>query len=342
MARKTFMDSITSPELLSQVNPENKQLKLDFLDYLKSMKRSPGTISGYSNDLDIFFVWVLQNANNKLFTDITKRELVRFQNWLTVDHQNSPARVRRIKSSLSSMSNYIENILDTEDEFKNFRSIVRKIESPALQPVREKTVLDDDQVENLLNILTEKKQYDKACAVALAMFSGRRKAEIVRFRVSDFAEDKIVCDGALYKSSPIQTKGRSGGKFIPCYVLKRDFQPYLDNWMKYREEKGIVSEWLFPDKNNPNEQLKISTLNSWTKVFSKMLNVDWYWHLCRHRWTTYLVRAGLPDSVIAEIVGWSDVSLVATYTDIEAEERIGMYFGDGGIKKQEAKTLSDI
>ena len=36
MPRKTKQNDITSPELLSQVNPDNMRLKHDFLDYLRS------------------------------------------------------------------------------------------------------------------------------------------------------------------------------------------------------------------------------------------------------------------------------------------------------------------
>jgi len=53
------MNTLTSPELIAQINPENVRLKNDFLDYLKSLQRSQGTIVGYSNDLDIFFVFCL-------------------------------------------------------------------------------------------------------------------------------------------------------------------------------------------------------------------------------------------------------------------------------------------
>lgn len=332
MGRKTKMNrGLTTPEKLAKVNPNNMQLKADFLDYLKSVQRSPLTIRGYDNDLDIFFCWVLENADNKDFTKITKRELVRFQNWLCGDNENGSARVRRIKSAISSLSNYIEAILDTDEEFKDFRSIVRKIENPALQPVREKTVLTDEQVELLLNTLTEKEQYEKACLVALEMFSGRRKAELPRFKVSDFDDGHIVCDGALYKSSPIKTKGRALGKYIPCYTLVKDFKPYLDRWMKYREENGIESEWLLPDPNKPSEQLSISTLNSWSESFSAILGVPFYHHCARHRYCTYLVRAGIPEGVIAEIVGWESTELVKTYTDIDADEQIGAYFKGGEI-----------
>lgn len=327
------MNSITSPELLAQVNPENTELLKEFLDYLRSTQHSEMTVRGYENDIQIAWVWCLQYNGNKFYVDWSKRNVVAYQNWLLNNNENSPARIRRLKAALSSLGNYVENILD--DEYPNYRNIINKIESPALQPVRTKTVLEDAQVEDLLAKLLEAEQYEKACIVALAMFSGRRKSELVRFRVSDFDDDHLVCDGALYKSDPIKTKGMSGGKYIHCYVLAKDFRPYLDKWMEYRKEHNIDSEWLFFDHLNPSEQLAVSTLNSWAKQFSRILDVDFYWHSCRHRYTTYLVRAGLPDSVIAEIVGWADVSLVGVYTDIDADEQIGMWFKDGEIAAPE-------
>ncbi len=143
----------------------------------------------------------------QVFPKISKRDYAAYQHWLINENGNSPARVRRLKSAISSLSNYVENILDDEDEFKGFRSTVRKIENPAMQQVRKKTVWSDEALDKLLDDLLASGQNKKACAVALAMCSGRRKAELCRFRVDDFKDDNLVCGGALYKTSePIQTK----------------------------------------------------------------------------------------------------------------------------------------
>lgn len=342
MSRKTIINSITSPELIAQINPDNARLKDDFLEYLKSVQRSPGTIAGYRNDLEIFFVWVLQNAKNKFFVDVSKRDLVAFQNWMINENKNSPSRVRRIKAAISSLSNFVENILDDEPEFRGFRSIVRKIENPALQPVREKTVWEDDELEELLDKLVEKKAYDRACYLALAMYSGRRKSELCRFRVSDFDDDKLVCDGALYKSSPIKTKGRSGGKFIPCYTLAKKFKPYLQMWLDERKSIGLESEWLFPLKANPAEHIGVATANSWANAFTRLSGRDFYAHSIRHYFTTSLARAGIPDGVIQSIVAWESSDMVRLYTDIEADEQIGMYFSNGDISVPDKKGFADM
>lgn len=343
MARKTRMNNLTSPELLAQVNPDNMRLKNDFLDYLRSVQRSPGTIAGYSNDLDIFFVWVLQNAKNKPFVNITKRDIVSYQGWLINSNENGPSRVRRLKAAISSLSNYCENILsDDEPEFQNFRSIVRKIESPALQPVREKTIWDDAELEDLLNQLVERKAFDKACYLALAMYSGRRKSELCRFRVSDFDDSRLVCGGALYKSAPIKTKGKGGGKYIPCYTLAKKFRPYLKMWLDERARLGIESQWLFPAKENPSEQIGISTVNSWAETFTRLSGRDFYAHSLRHYFTTSLARAGIPDGVIQSIVAWESSDMVRLYTDIDADEQIGMYFLNGDISVPDKKGFADM
>lgn len=343
MPRKTKMNDLTSPELVSKVNPDNIRLKKDFLDYLKSVQRSPGTIRGYENDLDIFFVYCMKNLNNKNFSEITKRDLVSFQNWMINENGNSPSRVRRIKSSISSLSNFIESILDDEPEFKDFRSIIRKIESPVNQPVRDKTVLSEDQLTWLLSTLTEKQKYDKACMLALAMYSGRRKSELVRFRVDDFKDTNLVCGGALYKTSDtIKTKGFGLGKYIYCYTLARDFKPYLDRWMEYRRENGIVSEWLFPQLDHQDLQLKPETLNSWAITFGNMLGVDFYWHAMRHYFTTSLARSGLPDGVIQEIIGWTSSDMVKVYKDMTTEEQLDQYFDENGIKTVTPAKISDL
>lgn len=343
MPRKTQKNELTSPELISKINPENTRLKKDFLDYLRSVQRSEGTIKGYDNDLDIFFVYCLQNLGNKKFAEVTKRELVSFQNWLVGENKNSPSRVRRIKSAISSLSNYIVNILDDEKEFEDFRPIIRKIESPVNQPVREKTVLSDEQLDSLLDILTEKKQYEKACMLALAMCSGRRKSELVRFKVDDFKDSNLVCGGALYKTSDtMRTKGFGLGKYIYCYTLAKKFKPYLERWMAYRSEHNIDSIWLFPMHSDHSQQMKAETLNSWAITFGNLLGVDFYWHCLRHYFTTHLARSGLPDGVIQEIVGWTSADMVRVYKDLTTEEQLEQYFDENGIKSVQPTKLSEL
>lgn len=340
MGRKTRVNTITSPELLAQVNPENTELLDDFIGYLRSIQRSETTIEAYKNDIEIAFVWSLKYNNNLPFVKWTKRQVSKYQNWLINENGNSPARVRRLKASLSSLANYVENILD--DEYPGFRNIINKIESPANQPVREKTIWSEDEITSLLGQLVGLKKYEQACFLALAAYGGRRKSELCRFRVSDFDDSHLVCGGALYKSSPIKTKGRGLGKFIPCYTLAKKFKPYLDLWLDERRDIGIESEWLFPMPLNPGEHIQISTANSWAELYTRLSGKPCYLHSLRHLFTTSLAQAGIPDSVIQSLVAWESADMVRLYDDTSTDEMIGAYFSEGDINVPKQKGLSDL
>jgi integrase len=344
LGRTTVYNNITTPEKLAQVNPENIQLGNDFLEYLTSIDRAKTTISSYKSDLDIIWVIVLDLLNNKFFVDLTKRDIVKIQNYCLNELHWSPARMRRVKSTMSSLSNYVETMLD--DEFEGYRPIVRKIENPAACPVREKTILTEEQLQKLLDHLVDKGQYDKACMLSMAMNNGRRKAELPRMKVSYFTEDNVIY-GSLYRTpETVTTKGRgSRGKQLTIYTLKNGFQKYLDLWMKYREENNIMSEWLIPKKENGvyvDEQIPITTMDSWAESFSNFLGISFYWHSLRHLFATKLSEANIPDSVIQDIIGWESADMCRIYIDTSADKKFEKYFGEEGIKTVEQKSLSDI
>lgn len=342
--RTVTYNSLTSPELIAQVNSNNKRLMEDFLAYCASTGISEGTVKQYDHDLDIFFVWVLQHADNKDFVKITKRDFVAFQSWLINTNKNSSARVRRLKSCISSLSNYVENVLDDEEGYAGYHSIIRKIPSPPKAPKQEKTVWTQEELDHLLQSLVEMGEYKKACFVALGIYSGRRKAELTIYRVCDFDDENLLCNGALYRTKDkIKTKGRGTGKYMYCYTLAKPFKPYFDMWMQERERLGIHSDWLFPDANNPEEPLKISTINSWTDLFSRITGKEFYMHSLRHACVSNLSRAGLPDNAIQMFIGWDSADMVNVYKDIDENEVLGMYFDENGnIKSDATKGFSEL
>ena len=341
MARSTVYNNITNEESIAKILPENKQLQDDFLDYLKSIDRSPNTIHQYNSDLCIFFVWNLDENNNKRFTEITKREFARFQSYALNNWGWSPKRIRRVKSTLSSLSNYIENILDEEPEYEGYRAVVRKIENPVNEVVREKTIISDDEVKDILNQLVQNDKIQCACVFALAAFSGARKTELLRFKVSYFDDSNIMTTAALYKTpEKIKTKGRgSSGKSVYKYTLL-EFKPYFDLWMNKRKELNIDSEWLFVKKDG--SLLKASTLGTYAEYITDLLGRPFYFHSLRHQLCSRLFRLGLPADVIKEYFQWNSLEMTSVYNDNDASDSFGKFFTNDGIKGVEEKSLLDL
>ena len=337
MARTTVYNKVVDDGNYDLVNEENKELLNEFVDYLQSTDKSELTVKNYISDIKIFFIWNLENNKNIFFVDFTKRQMIKYQNYMLNTMNLGSSRIRRLRASLSSLSNYIENILD--DDFPDFRNIINKIPAPTKQAVREKTVLEDEQVQGLLDYLVENKEYQQACVLALAWASGSRKSELLRFKVLYFVEENIIF-GSLYKTpEKIKTKG----KMLNRYVLKNKFKPYFDLWMEERKKLGIDNDELFVIKKDEKwECIKESSLNYYAEKFSKFLNVDFYFHCLRHNFTTGLIKNNIPAEVVKDIVGWSSLDMVGIYTDIEVDDRLGEYFDEDGIKEVEKKSLIDL
>ena len=338
--RSTVYNKITSPEKIAQINPKNKELSNDFLDYLSSIDRSPQTISQYSHDLNLFFVWVLENLDNKEFIKITKREFARFQNYALNTYQWSSKRLRRLKSVISSLSNYIENILDEEEEFEGYRSVIKKIESPVNEPIREKTVLADEQVERLLLTLVEREEYERAVCVAILCYSGMRKGELLQMKMEYFNVDHLKF-GCLYETDKIRAKGRGvRGKVINKYVMNK-VDKYLDLWRKQREELGINSEWVFVIKHGDVWDRR-TDIEIWKDEFTEIIGVPFYFHCLRHKLCSTLVSQNVPSEVIREFFKWDSAEMISIYNDNSAVDDFEKYFNSDGVITQEQKGLADI
>lgn len=346
MSRFTVYNNIVTPEKLTLVNPDNIELGEDWLEYLQSIDRSPQTLQAYRNDLKIFWVWNLMANNNKFFTDLTKREVAKFQNYALNTWGWSSNRIRRVKSTLSSLSNYIQDILDDEPEFENYKPIIRKIANPAKETVREKTIVSDEQVEYLLNKLVEMKEYEMACGIAICAFSGMRRGELLQMKVEYFNDEHFVYD-SMWKTDKVRGKGfGKNGKQINKFILY-GAKPYLDLWLEERKRLSIDSEWLFvtatidkETKERTYHQRKDAT--SWMDMAEKILGVDSYFHMFRHYTCTRLHRLNLPAHVIQEFFSWSSADMLAIYNDLTAEDEFGKYFDKNGVKEVKQASLTEI
>lgn len=337
---------LATEEKFALVNQENKILMQDFFEYLRSTNKSPKTINQYNLQLRVFFVWNSERNANKNFVDMKKRDFMRFFSYLEKDLKASNNRIASFKGVLSSLSIFIETILD--DEYPNFHNLLGSFTMMSRTPVREKTILSDDRVEWLLGELVRKKKYNIACYLALLLSSGMRRSEVLQMKVEDFTTNQKIVMGCMYETSKIRTKGRGKeGKVISRLVFKDTFDPYLKLWLEQRKETNIDCPYLFVRyKNGEYLPAQDGTFNSWNKKISDMLDEPFYPHCMRHYFVTALKRKGYPDDIIQKIVKWSSVVMVGVYNDLGEEEELTSFFGkvsDGEIElKDEGAKANEI
>ena len=317
-----------------------------YLEYLKAEGKTSKTLKNYESDLRIFFTWYEKNATlkgkPKGFEKIKVQDIIKLQAQL-LESGMSINRYSRLKSVISSLSNYCENILaEDEDfeEFKGFRNIVNKIKKPVKEAVREKTILTDKQCQNYLDFLVENKRYQQACVFALAWSSGRRKAELLEIKRHHITEENLKW-GSLYKTEKIRCKG----KMQEVYILKSKFKPYFDLWMEERNKLNVpddIDDIFIKKENGVWRKMKESNLNYYAEIFSKEMNVNFYFHCLRHQFTTALLESGIPESIVQQIIGWQSADMVNLYNDADKDDMIGEYFKDGEIISKDKKNLSEL
>jgi len=316
MPRKTFSKRITNQALTEKILPTNIDLMEQFLKD-KSIRTSDKTIGVYRSNLTIFFTWNLQFNNNKRFTDIKKIEFSNFFFYAATELKLGSSRLNNLRSTLSSLSGFIEKFYS--EEYPNFRNVILTVvESSPREERREKTVLKDDQIEDLLEHL-KKTDSQQACWLALAICSGARFSELLYFEVDLIDENKTAFgDLFLETTRPIKTKGRGkSGKLIYKYILRDKFLPFFRVWLEERAtiqaKTGNTNNRLFikPDGTPATD----SVVRGWISDFENYLGVPFYAHACRHYLTTLLSRKNIPPNLIQAIMGWSSLQMVDIYND---------------------------
>lgn len=320
--RETFRNIITSPELIEQINPENKKLFDRFLKNFAT-KRSPSSVVNYRSNLNIFFTWNLLYNDNDFFINIKKYNLIDFFDFGVTELKWGSARYANMHSCLSSFSTWIENILD--ERYPDFRNLLPKIEKLPKSAVRKKSIFSKDELDNLMNWLGEKGKVNEQCLLALIMSSGSRASELLRFTTDMIDENHIAFEGLFLETTEdIRVKGRGvNGKYIPRYIIKDIFLPYYYKWLPIREQimKNNKKDHNFIFIRNNGEPALISTIRSWMEKWDDVLDKHWYPHAGRHFWTTYLLSIGLEKELIQELQKWSSDALVDIYNDATAKDR---------------------
>lgn len=323
--RTTVYNSFQKPEKWEEVAAKNRRLLKDFLNYCQANDRSPATIKQYANKLSTFFIWNLENNDNKFFVDCRKRDFVNFIGYGRLELKWSSSHLAATKSCLSSLSNYVERVLD--DEYPNFKNLISSLEPIHVNHIREKTVLTVEQIEEALQKLSGRGDHQLACYLSLLFSSGVRKSEALQMKLEFFTDENVVFD-LMYKTPKIRTKGRGvQGKQVPRYVFKYEFDPYLQAWLKQREELGIESEYLFVTKRYGEwVPANVSTANTWAGELSELMDTDIYSHALRHAWTTKLSREKYPVEIIQKLQAWSSSDMVSIYNDMGDEEGLMDFF----------------
>ena len=323
-SRETYRKVITSEELTAQINPENKKLVDRYMKNFAT-KRSPKTVKVYESNLNIFFTWNLLENDNAFFIDLKKLHYMDFFDYCVTELKWNSARYANMHSTLSSFSSWIENYFD--EEYPQFRNLLPKIEKPVKESVREKTVLQKEDIDKIMSKLESENKIQEQCLLALAISCGARVAELARFTTDLIDEENTVFDDLFLETTKaIPTKGRGvNGKMLKKYILKDVFLPIYKKWLIERkqilEETGQEHDYVFVTRDgNPASD---DRLRDWINNWSDIVGKPCYPHSLRHYNISFLKRLEIDDELIVYLTGWAEGSghsMIAIYNDNELKD----------------------
>jgi site-specific recombinase XerD len=326
-SRKTFRKVITSESLIEQINPENKKLMEKFLKNFAT-KRSPNSVTVYKSTLQIFLTWNLLENDNKRFVDIRKIEISDFFDYAVTELHWNSNRFATAHSCLSSFSTWIENYYDDVEGYEHFRNLLPKIEKPVKENIREKTVLKQEDIDNLIKHLETDGKLQDLCLLSLAISCGARVSELARFTTDLIDENNTVFDGLFLETTKkIATKGRGvNGKMLTKYILKDQFLPYYKKWLPIREqvmkENNQEHNFIFITKDG--KPANSDRLRDWISTWGDIIGRPSYPHLYRHRNISMLRENLVDDDLIVYLTGWAEGSghnMIAIYDDAEIKDK---------------------
>ena len=238
----------------------------------------------------------LQRYFHKPISTITTPDIKMFM--YSESESKSPAGMNTFMTSIRLFFKWLQN-----EEFivKDPCASIK----PVKEPKRQKTHLTEEQIEMLRDCMLSRR--DRAI-LEFFLSTGCRVGEVSNVKVKDidFTNKTLLVIG-------------KGNKERRVYFTERCKRAIL-NYLREREDKGIISEYLFCSTKAPKNR-KINT-DPYKKLdnrgyqvivdkMQKMANIEIRItpHIFRHTFATNALKSGMRPEIIQEILGHSDVGI---------------------------------
>lgn len=265
----------------------------EYLNELKYKDKSVNTISNYKIDLKCF-----KNFITKPITEINKKDLKEYQNYLKdkgYSHSTRARRVTALKEFFKFL--YIENYITDNP--------AQVLEVPKI-PKRNPTYLTESEIVKILKA-TKGERFEKRDRAILLLFltTGLRVGELTNIKLNDIRGGILSIIGKGNKERVVN---------IPEVTLQA-----INNYLKVRKNN---SEYLFinnrGDKMSPRGiQYMFDKYLKKAKLSTKKYTV----HTLRHTAATTMLNNGIDIRVIQDILGHSSISTTQKYTHIDNSMR---------------------
>lgn len=314
-------------EMWKQVNSEYRELVEEFISV---QNHSPETKKQYTSALKQFGWYICNSMNNKPLHKVTKRDFLRYISYLRDNRKMSSSGQNLKKACVSSLCNYIENIIVGEDgyeDYKLFRNFTRGLPAIPKNTVYEKVKVTYDEYKEMMKVLEDDQNYLGMAWLAVAFNVGARRSEIKQFK-SEIVNYPFSEEASFVYTHNIRLKGRGEDGKVEPYMINREALSYVKLWL---EKRGYDHEYIFTTKSNGIINQMSSSwadyfcTNTLSDISGRRINP----HLFKASCVTYLLEQGVKLELVSKYVAHHEnvATTIAHYDLRDFEEEKNQIFG---------------
>lgn len=275
---------------------------------------TPETIRNYKGIIKIFSSFLRSNGKNLLDTD--KEDIKEFIKYLRFERNNSQERINHYFSGLSTFYEYLiyEGLKDRNLALEVRKRYLRTYKKSKNNHQRK--LISIEEMANFINSIADIR--DKAIALLLAK-TGIRRGELITIDLNDinWHDMSIMLKPKAKRSNRLVFFDEETAYILTKWIRKRQSVADLNCkalFVSYQTGKrldrsGVYNSFIYwatrAGLHNPN---------------SDKIEDHFTPHCCRHWFTTWLRRNGMPREFIQELRGDARREAMDIYYHIDREE----------------------
>lgn len=294
-------------EKLKRINEETKKIYQRYKVDMTMRNLSPRTQKHYEYDLQQWFIYVLDNQDNRSVKELTDDDITEFL-YFCKKEGNNAERIKARTAAISAMYKYMRKkklIVENPTEF---------IDRPKRgMRIIQQTYLTQEQVALMREKLISSDDLQLRTYAMLSLSTMARASAIASIRWEQIDLENKIIKGVLEK------EGKIVDLFFSDEVKYLLVQLKLQRESKNRNDYG----WVFYSGRNKTKPVNSGTLNDWCKRIGSMIGVPTlHPHDFRHSGATLLKNAGMSLEDVSVLLSHESTDVTKKYYIKEDTGRI--------------------
>jgi len=295
--------------LIAREIDKNKALIEQFLEDCELQDMTYDTVRCYRSALKIFSEFI-----KTPFLEVTKEDLRDFLRYLREERKNSQKRVENYFSSISSFYNYLsyEGIVSTNPVLPVRKRYIRRYKSADPPAVRK--LISVEEMSMLINSTLSLR--DKAVITLLAK-TGIRRGELLSIDLDDidWQEQSITLKPKAKRTNRVVFFDNECARILKRWLtLRSRMEPKTDALFINSSGNRIDRNTVYDLVTKNAERVGLHNPNS------ERVEDHFGPHCCRHWFTTWLIRNGMPREYVKELRGDARNEAIDIYHHIDRED----------------------